>query len=43
MPESLKTKIIRWGFNFFPAYRGTGAWITYISLVTGAKCASNSR
>jgi len=31
MPESLKTKIIRWGFNFFPAYRGTGAWITYIA------------
>ncbi|HEY3172155.1 MAG TPA: DUF4442 domain-containing protein [Thermoanaerobaculia bacterium] len=22
---------MRWGFNFFPAYRGTGARITYIS------------
>ena len=31
MPESIKTKIMRWGFNFFPAYRGTGAWITYIA------------
>jgi acyl-coenzyme A thioesterase PaaI-like protein len=31
MPESLKTRIKRWGFNFFPAYRGTGARLTYIS------------
>jgi hypothetical protein len=31
MPESLRTKISRWGFNFFPAYRGTGARITYIA------------
>jgi acyl-coenzyme A thioesterase PaaI-like protein len=31
MPESLSTKLIRWGFNFFPAYRGTGARITYIA------------
>ena len=31
MPESLKTKMMRWGFNFFPAYRGTGARITYIA------------
>lgn len=31
MPESLKTKLKRWGFNFFPAYRGTGARLTYIS------------
>ena len=30
MPESLRTKLLRWGFNFFPAYRGTGARITYI-------------
>jgi len=22
---------MRWGFNFFPAYRGTGARVTYIS------------
>ena len=31
MPESLKTAFARWGFNFFPAYRGTGARITYIA------------
>ncbi len=31
MPESLETKLYRWGFNFFPAYRGTGARITYIA------------
>jgi len=31
MPESLSTKLTRWGFNFFPAYRGTGARITYIA------------
>ncbi len=31
MMESLKTKLQRWGFNFFPAYRGTGGRITYIA------------
>ena len=31
MPESLRTKLARWGFNLFPAYRGTGARITYIA------------
>ena len=31
MPESLSTKFARWGFNFFPAYRGTGARITFIA------------
>jgi len=31
MPESLSTRLTRWGFNFFPAYRGTGARITYIA------------
>lgn len=31
MPESLTTRLYRWGFNFYPAYRGTGAWITYIA------------
>jgi acyl-coenzyme A thioesterase PaaI-like protein len=30
MPESIKTKIARWGFNLFPAYRGTGGRITFI-------------
>jgi Domain of unknown function (DUF4442) len=31
MPESLRTRLQRWGFNWFPAYRGTGARITYIA------------
>jgi acyl-coenzyme A thioesterase PaaI-like protein len=31
MPESWKTWLNRWGFNFFPAYRGTGGRIAYIA------------
>jgi acyl-coenzyme A thioesterase PaaI-like protein len=31
MPESFSTKLLRWKFNLFPAYRGTGARLTYIS------------
>ncbi len=31
MPESLRTRLTRWGFNLFPAYWGTGARITYIA------------
>jgi hypothetical protein len=31
MPESLSSRILRWKFNLFPAYRGTGAWVTYIA------------
>lgn len=31
MPESWKTRVARWGFNWFPAYRGTGGRIEYIS------------
>lgn len=31
MPESFATKFDRWKFNFFPAYRGTGARVVYIS------------
>lgn len=31
MPESLRTRLARVGFNFFPAYRGTGGRITYIA------------
>lgn len=31
MAESLRTKLKRWGFNFFPAYRGTGGRLTYIA------------
>jgi len=31
MPESWPTRLERWKFNLFPAYRGTGGRITYIS------------
>lgn len=31
MAESLKTRLNRLVFNFFPAYRGTGGRITYIA------------
>jgi acyl-coenzyme A thioesterase PaaI-like protein len=31
MPESWPTRIARWGFNWFPAYRRTGARISYIA------------
>lgn len=31
MPESLRTRLARWWFNWFPAYRGTGGQITYIA------------
>ena len=31
MPESFKSKRFRWFFNFFPAYRGTGGRVAYIS------------
>ncbi len=31
MPESLKTRAMRLGFNFLPAYRRTGARVTYIA------------
>jgi acyl-coenzyme A thioesterase PaaI-like protein len=30
MQGSLATKIPKWGFNFFPAYRSTGGHITHI-------------
>jgi acyl-coenzyme A thioesterase PaaI-like protein len=30
MPESFATKIERWKFNLFPAYRGSGGRIIYI-------------
>jgi acyl-coenzyme A thioesterase PaaI-like protein len=30
MPESLRTKWLRWGMNFVPAYRRTGARVIYI-------------
>lgn len=31
MPESFATRVLRWRFNLFPAYRGTGARVTYIA------------
>src|SRR5678815_4555753 len=31
MPESWRTRITRWRFNLFPAWRGTGARVTYIA------------
>ena len=31
MTESLASRRMRWGFNFFPAFRGTGARVTYIA------------
>ena len=31
MPESFATKLDRYKFNFFPAYRGTGARVVYIA------------
>lgn len=31
MSESIRTRMLRWGFNWFPAYRGTGGRIDYIA------------
>ncbi len=31
MPESLRSRLLRWGFNMFPAYCATGARITYVA------------
>jgi acyl-coenzyme A thioesterase PaaI-like protein len=31
MPENFRSRIFRWGFNFFPAYRGTGGRVVYIA------------
>jgi acyl-coenzyme A thioesterase PaaI-like protein len=31
MPESLHTRLIRWGFNLYPPYWGTGGQLTYIA------------
>lgn len=30
-PESWRSKLLRWRFNFFPAFRRTGARITHLS------------
>lgn len=31
MPESLRTRLERYGFNLFPAYRGAGGRLTYVA------------
>jgi acyl-coenzyme A thioesterase PaaI-like protein len=31
VPESLQSRAARWYFNWFPAYRGTGARVEYIA------------
>ncbi|MGH9317034.1 MAG: DUF4442 domain-containing protein [Thermoanaerobaculia bacterium] len=31
MPESFASRLLRWRFNFFPAYRGTGSRVTYVA------------
>ncbi len=31
MPESFESRIARWKFNLFPAYRGTGGRVVYIA------------
>lgn len=31
MPESVRSRLARWGFNWFPAYRGTGGRIEYVA------------
>ena len=31
MPESWRSRLARWGFNWFPAYRGAGAHIEYVA------------
>jgi hypothetical protein len=31
MPESFESRLARWKFNFFPAYRGTGGRVVYVA------------
>jgi len=31
MPESLESRLLRWKFNLFPAYRGTGGRVVYVA------------
>ncbi len=31
MGESFRTRLMRWAFNFFPAYRGSGGRVEYIA------------
>ena len=31
MKETLRTRLLRWGFNLWPCYRGTGGRVTFIA------------
>ncbi|MBI3483544.1 MAG: DUF4442 domain-containing protein [Acidobacteria bacterium] len=31
MEESFRSRLMRWAFNFFPAFRGTGGRVTFIA------------
>ena len=31
IPETWRSRLLRWRFNWFPAYRGTGGRVTYIA------------
>ncbi|HEX7831004.1 MAG TPA: DUF4442 domain-containing protein, partial [Thermoanaerobaculia bacterium] len=31
MPEDFASRLMRWKFNIFPAYRGTGGRVKYIA------------
>ena len=31
MPESIASRLLRWKFNLFPAYRGSGGRVVYIA------------
>jgi hypothetical protein len=31
MPESFESRLARWKFNLFPAYRGTGGRVVYVA------------
>lgn len=31
MSESFESRLVRWQFNLFPAYRGSGARVTYVA------------
>ena len=32
MQETFREKLQRWRFNLLPSYRGSGGWLTYLSL-----------
>ena len=35
MAESFRSRVMRWGFNWFPAFRGSGAHLTYLAADFG--------